>query len=123
LTKFNIDIHNIVINQIVFPDGDCKMCNARYKVIYDKNRCKENILIKWLTYMMISIWFLCNYKMKKLEEQKNWKYFRIYFYKLDNCLNYEYLINIYQSIFRSDMGILTFTLIRGFFVFFWHKKI
>ena len=31
LAKFNIDIHNIVINQVVFPENDhpCKKCNAR----------------------------------------------------------------------------------------------
>ena len=34
LAKFKIDIHNIVINQVVFPDGDsaCKMCTARAKM-------------------------------------------------------------------------------------------
>mmetsp|Transcript_65239 Transcript_65239/g.75872 ORF Transcript_65239/g.75872 Transcript_65239/m.75872 type:complete len:333 (+) Transcript_65239:31-1029(+) len=32
LTKFKIDIHNIVINQVLFPDDDCKMCKARYKM-------------------------------------------------------------------------------------------
>ena len=32
LTKFQIDIHNIVINQILFPDDNCKMCKARHKM-------------------------------------------------------------------------------------------
>ena len=32
LTKFQIDIHNIVINQILFPDDECKMCKARSKM-------------------------------------------------------------------------------------------
>ena len=32
LAKCEIDIHNIVINQILFPDGDCKMCRARSKM-------------------------------------------------------------------------------------------
>lgn len=32
LAKFNIDIHNIVINQILFPDDDCRMCRARSKM-------------------------------------------------------------------------------------------
>ena len=32
LTKFNIDIHNIVINQILFPEDQCKMCKARSKM-------------------------------------------------------------------------------------------
>lgn len=32
LAKFNIDIHNIVINQILFPEDDCKMCRARSKM-------------------------------------------------------------------------------------------
>jgi arsenite-transporting ATPase len=32
LAKFNIDIHNIVINQILFPDDDCRMCKARSKM-------------------------------------------------------------------------------------------
>ncbi|CAD8111751.1 unnamed protein product [Paramecium primaurelia] len=32
LTKFKIDIHNIVINQVLFPDDQCKMCNARAKM-------------------------------------------------------------------------------------------
>ena len=32
LTKIGIDIHNIVINQVLFPEGDCKMCKARSKM-------------------------------------------------------------------------------------------
>ena len=32
MAKFGIDIHNIVINQILFPEGDCKMCKARSKM-------------------------------------------------------------------------------------------
>lgn len=32
LTKFQIDIHNIVINQILFPESTCKMCKARHKM-------------------------------------------------------------------------------------------
>lgn len=32
LTKFQIDIHNIVINQILFPEDDCRMCRARSKM-------------------------------------------------------------------------------------------
>ena len=40
LAKYEIDIHNIVINQIVFPsnndysslDDQCKMCVSRYKM-------------------------------------------------------------------------------------------
>lgn len=32
LAKFNIDIHNIVINQILFPEDECKMCKARSKM-------------------------------------------------------------------------------------------
>jgi arsenite-transporting ATPase len=32
LTKFKIDIHNIVINQVLFPDDQCKMCRARFKM-------------------------------------------------------------------------------------------
>lgn len=32
LTKFGIDIHNIVINQILYPEDQCKMCVARSKM-------------------------------------------------------------------------------------------
>ena len=32
MAKFNIDIHNIVINQILFPDDECRMCKARSKM-------------------------------------------------------------------------------------------
>jgi len=32
LAKYNIDIHNIVINQVLYPDGVCKMCAARHKM-------------------------------------------------------------------------------------------
>lgn len=32
LAKSDIDIQNIVVNQIVLPEGDCKKCNARYKM-------------------------------------------------------------------------------------------
>jgi len=32
LAKYKIDIHNIVINQVLFPDDDCKMCKARSKM-------------------------------------------------------------------------------------------
>lgn len=32
LATNEIDIYNIVVNQIVFPDGDCKKCLARYKM-------------------------------------------------------------------------------------------
>ena len=32
LAKFNIDIHNIVVNQILFPGDDCNMCKARSKM-------------------------------------------------------------------------------------------
>ena len=32
LTKFGIDIHNIVINQILYPEDTCKMCVSRSKM-------------------------------------------------------------------------------------------
>lgn len=32
LAKFKIDIHNIVINQVLFPADECKMCKARSKM-------------------------------------------------------------------------------------------
>jgi len=32
LTMNEIDIRNIVINMIVFPEGDCKKCSTRYKM-------------------------------------------------------------------------------------------
>lgn len=32
LTKFEIDIRNIVINQVLFPEDQCKMCKARSKM-------------------------------------------------------------------------------------------
>jgi len=32
LAKYKIDIHNIVINQVLFPEDDCKMCRARSKM-------------------------------------------------------------------------------------------
>lgn len=32
LTKFDIDIRNIVINQVLFPEDTCKMCKARSKM-------------------------------------------------------------------------------------------
>ena len=34
LAKFKIDVHNIVINQVLFPDDECKMCKARSKMQY-----------------------------------------------------------------------------------------
>jgi arsenite-transporting ATPase len=32
LAKFKIDIHNIVVNQVLFPEDSCKMCLARQKM-------------------------------------------------------------------------------------------
>jgi len=32
LTKFGIDIHNIVVNQILYPQDQCNMCVARSKM-------------------------------------------------------------------------------------------
>lgn len=34
LTKFNIDIHNIVVNQLLFPDPKtgCRLCSARERI-------------------------------------------------------------------------------------------
>lgn len=32
LANFNIDIRNIVINQLLYPDDDCRMCKARSKM-------------------------------------------------------------------------------------------
>ena len=32
LTNYNIDIHNIVVNQVLFPCQACNMCNARHKM-------------------------------------------------------------------------------------------
>jgi arsenite-transporting ATPase len=32
LTMNEIDISNIVINMIVYPEGDCKKCRTRYKM-------------------------------------------------------------------------------------------
>lgn len=32
LAKFKIDVHNIVINQVLFPEDECKMCKARSKM-------------------------------------------------------------------------------------------
>lgn len=32
LTKFQIDIGNIVVNQVLFPEDTCKMCKARSKM-------------------------------------------------------------------------------------------
>lgn len=32
LTKFQIDIRNIVINQVLFPEDQCKMCKARSRM-------------------------------------------------------------------------------------------
>jgi len=32
LTMNEIDIRNIVINMIIFPEGDCKKCRTRYKM-------------------------------------------------------------------------------------------
>ena len=33
LAKFEIDVHNIVVNQVLFPDGtSCKKCNARIRM-------------------------------------------------------------------------------------------
>jgi arsenite-transporting ATPase len=32
LAKYNIDIHNIVINQVLFPDDHCRMCISRHKM-------------------------------------------------------------------------------------------
>ncbi|KRX00101.1 P-loop containing nucleoside triphosphate hydrolase [Pseudocohnilembus persalinus] len=32
LATYNIDIHNIVINQVLFPEDNCKMCKSRSKM-------------------------------------------------------------------------------------------
>ena len=32
LTKADIDIQNIIVNQIVIPDSDCFKCKSRYKM-------------------------------------------------------------------------------------------
>jgi arsenite-transporting ATPase len=32
LANFNIDIRNIVINQLLYPEDECRMCNARSKM-------------------------------------------------------------------------------------------
>lgn len=32
LANFNIDIRNIVINQLLYPEDECKMCKARSKM-------------------------------------------------------------------------------------------
>jgi len=40
LAKYNIDIHNIVINQVLYPGDQCKMCVSRHKMQ------KKNIWIK-----------------------------------------------------------------------------
>jgi arsenite-transporting ATPase len=32
LANFNIDIRNIVINQLLYPEDECKMCIARSKM-------------------------------------------------------------------------------------------
>jgi len=32
LTKYKIDIHNIVVNQVLFPNDECRMCVARHKM-------------------------------------------------------------------------------------------
>lgn len=32
LANFNIDIRNIVINQLLYPEDECNMCKARSKM-------------------------------------------------------------------------------------------
>ncbi|KAK5581890.1 hypothetical protein RB653_003470 [Dictyostelium firmibasis] len=32
LTKLDIDVHNVIVNQIVYPEKDCNLCNARQKM-------------------------------------------------------------------------------------------
>lgn len=32
LANFNIDIRNIVINQLLYPEDQCRMCTARSKM-------------------------------------------------------------------------------------------
>jgi arsenite-transporting ATPase len=32
LANFNIDIRNIVINQLLYPEDECRMCKARSKM-------------------------------------------------------------------------------------------
>lgn len=41
LTGFNIDTHNIVVNQLLFPKGNCEQCNVRSKM---QNKYLEQIL-------------------------------------------------------------------------------
>ena len=55
LTKFNIDVHNVVVNQLVFPpkgEKPCKICASRMKIQAKyldqvRNGCSANCLFDW----------------------------------------------------------------------------